>query len=159
MAREGNFFRRCEDAHRARMAIIGRKDKGALREVKLPRNLLHLVTREAVCIRQHSQLISSKATFGEDVAQVVAISHRSYFKPRSINSTNLSLNLANLADLRRLLPTATSPLPLGYSPPSGSDVALMACSTIRAASSCVASSRAALAALSFEVSWVPNASR
>jgi hypothetical protein len=70
-----NLFCRRENAYLSRVARPRRQDEGALGEVELASDLLHLLRRQPVGERKHSELVSAEARVGEDVADVVLVSH------------------------------------------------------------------------------------
>jgi hypothetical protein len=64
-----------EDSYMPRVTGLRRKNERGLGEIELTRDLLHLLCRKTVCVRQHSQLISTEARLGENVTGVIAILH------------------------------------------------------------------------------------
>src|SRR5688572_31872671 len=71
MARELELAAGCEDADATRVGGVGRREnEGRLREVELARDRLHERGIEAGRVREHSQLVSTKAIAREDVAGV-----------------------------------------------------------------------------------------
>ena len=69
------FPRRSEDPDVTRLTRLGGKHERGLGEVELARDLLHLLLRQAIGLRQHCERISAEARFREHVAGVVAVSH------------------------------------------------------------------------------------
>jgi len=60
--------------------LFGREDKGGFGKIELPCNLLHLNFIEPFCFRQDCQLIAAEWSWGEDIADEVAI-----FQKRFLN--------------------------------------------------------------------------
>src|SRR5262249_1495542 len=73
-----HLARRCEDAHLACVPHLRWENERALGEVEFPRNLLHLLLREAVSLGEDSQRISAKSCLCEHVACKVLVLHRRY---------------------------------------------------------------------------------
>jgi len=49
------------------IALIRRQHEGGLRKVHLPRDGLHRVVADAVCLEHHRELIARERPLGEDV--------------------------------------------------------------------------------------------
>ena len=68
-----DFSLRREDSDVPRMTGLRRKYERALGEVELPRDLLHLLVREASRVGQDRQWIPTEPRLGEHVTRVVAV--------------------------------------------------------------------------------------
>src|SRR5437762_2613928 len=75
MAGKGDFSTRSKNSDATRVAGFCGKDEGALGEVELTCDLLHLTIRKAVRLGQHGQRIPAEAPLGKHVTGVVSIFH------------------------------------------------------------------------------------
>src|SRR5262249_55027563 len=71
-----HLARRCEDAHLACVPHLRWENERALGEVEFPRNLLHLLLREAVSLGEDSQRISAKSCLCQAVECKFLVLHR-----------------------------------------------------------------------------------
>jgi hypothetical protein len=60
-----------------RVAGLRRKNERGLGEIELARDLLHLLRREPISLREYGQLISTEARVGEHITRVIAVFHGS----------------------------------------------------------------------------------
>ena len=64
-----------EDADLASMSGSGREHEGGLGQVELLGDLLHLLIAQPLGLGQDSKLIAAEARVGEDIAEVVVVTH------------------------------------------------------------------------------------
>jgi hypothetical protein len=60
------------------VAGFWRKYKRAFREVEFACDLLHLVHRQTLCVREYRQRISAKACLGKYITGVETVFHKNY---------------------------------------------------------------------------------
>src|SRR5206468_6038419 len=77
MTGERDFSARSKNSDVTRVASFCRKHEGALGEVELACDLLHLMIRKALRLGQHGQRIPAEAPLGKNITDVVAIFHES----------------------------------------------------------------------------------
>src|SRR4029077_10650345 len=75
MAGKRNLSGRRKDSDVPRVAGLRRKNQRGLGEIELTRDLLHLLRREPISVRQYGQLISTEARVGEHITRVIAVLH------------------------------------------------------------------------------------
>ena len=82
MTGKRDLARRSENSDVTRVAGICRKNERALGEIKLARDLLHLIRREPFGLWQNSQLIPAEASLRKHVADVISVFHILVFQRR-----------------------------------------------------------------------------
>ena len=78
MACKRKLSGRRKDTHMPRVSRFCRKYERRLGEIELTSDLLHLLARQAICLRQHGQLISTEARLGEHIADVITVFHNAF---------------------------------------------------------------------------------
>ena len=73
MTGKRDFARWRKNSDAPRVTSARRKNERALGEIKLARDLLHLILRQPFGLGQHGQLIPAKAILRKHVADVVSI--------------------------------------------------------------------------------------
>jgi hypothetical protein len=53
----------------------GRKYECGLGEIELTRDLLHLLLRKSICLRNYGQLVSTETHLGKYITNVIAVFH------------------------------------------------------------------------------------
>jgi hypothetical protein len=84
MTGKWDLARRRENSDTPRVTSTRRKNERALGEIKLARDLLHPIRREAFGFWQHSQLIPAEASLRKHVADVISVFHILVFQPRPL---------------------------------------------------------------------------
>jgi hypothetical protein len=107
MTGKWNFSGGREDSDAPRVTGLWRKNKRSLGEIELTRDLLHLLLRKALCLRQHRQLISTETRVGEHITDVITVLFHNAFRT-GFSPTRKLTKKRTAASLKRV--TRHSPL-------------------------------------------------